>query len=265
MDSPGQRASVRPPTRSWRDRRLDPDHSLGLRLTLASAAAFLVLVPFALLAVLVVGVWPLLHDLDAAVTEACYRYALDHPGWVRVMNLWTDVFGPGPLRVAALALVVWLWSHRARRLALWVVTTMAVGGLLGALLKLLVGRDRPDLLDPVARAAGYAFPSGHALNATLAAGVLLLVFLPYTRGRAASRVALWVAAVLLAGVTGLSRVALGVHWTSDVLGGWLLGVAVLAATSAAFTTWRERIGRPPARLTADGVAPELADPDRPDV
>ncbi|MEU5937591.1 phosphatase PAP2 family protein [Micromonospora sp. NPDC047548] len=265
MSFPGPRTSVRPSARAWRDRRLDREHSLGLRLTLASAAAFLVLVPFALLAVLVVGAWPPLHDLDAAVTGALHRYALDHPGWVRAMNLWTNVFAPGPLRVAAGVVVVWLWVRRARRLALWVVTTMAVGGLLGALLKLLVGRGRPDLLDPVARAAGFSFPSGHTLNATLAAGVLLLVFLPYARGRTAARVALWAAAVLVAGVTGLSRVALGVHWTSDVLGGWLLGVAVVAATSAAFSTWRERTGRPSARPTIEGVEPELADdPDGPD-
>ena len=148
------------------------------------------------------------------------------------MELWTYLFAPGPLRVAVLVVVVWLWRRRARRLALWAVTTMAVGGALGALLKLLVGRDRPDLLDPVARAAGFSFPSGHALNAALAPGVLLLVFLPFGRDRPGGRAALWTVAVMLTVVTGLSRVALGVHWASDVLGGWLLGVAVLAATTA---------------------------------
>ncbi|MGC5017538.1 phosphatase PAP2 family protein [Micromonospora sp. DT47] len=260
MRSPGQRATGAPPDRSWRARHLDRDHSLGLRLTIASAAAFLVLVPFALLAVLVVGAWPPLHDLDAAVTHVLHRYALDHPVWVRVMSLWTDVFAPNPLRAATLVVVVWLWRRQARRPALWVVTTMAVGGALGPLLKLLVGRNRPDLLDPVARAAGFSFPSGHTLNATLAAGVLLLVFLPFTRGRPVARVALWSAAVLIAVVTGLSRIALGVHWTSDVLGGWLLGTAVVAATTAAFTTWRERTGRPAGHPTAEGVEPELADP-----
>jgi undecaprenyl-diphosphatase len=156
--------------------------------------------------------------------------------------------------------VVWLLLRGAPRLALWVVTTMTVGGLLGALLKLLVGRHRPDLLDPVARAAGYSFPSGHALNATLAAGVLLLVFLPFARHSRAVRGALWTAAVLIAAVTGLSRIALGVHWTSDVVGGWLLGVAVVAATTAAFSTWRTRVGRRPARTAREGVEPELAEP-----
>ncbi|MFJ6196094.1 phosphatase PAP2 family protein [Micromonospora sp. NPDC092111] len=243
MGFPGPRTSVRPSGRSWRARRLDREHPLGLRLTLASAATFLVLVPFAVLAALVVGAWPPLHGLDATVTDALHRYAVDHPAWVRVTVVWTNVFSPGPLRVAALALVGWLWSRRARRLALWVAATMAVGGLLGALLKLLVGRSRPDLLDPVARAAGFSFPSGHALNATLAAGVLLVVFLPYTRGRPTASGALWTAAVLLAVLTGLSRVALGVHWISDVLGGWLLGVAVVAATAAALRVWRVRTGR----------------------
>jgi len=161
-----------------------------------------------------------------------------------------------PLRVAVLLVVVWLLHRRARRLALWVTTTMVVGGLMGPLLKLLVGRDRPSLLDPVARAAGYSFPSGHALNAALAAGVLLLLFLPYA-GRTASRVALWVAAVLVTVVTGLSRVALGVHFTSDVLGGWLLAVAVVAATTAAFTSWRAQIGLRSIRPARDGVAPEV--------
>ncbi|MEU7674458.1 phosphatase PAP2 family protein [Micromonospora taraxaci] len=241
---------------SWRHRRLDPDHSLGLRLTLASAAAFLVLVPFALLTLLVLGAWAPLHRLDTAVTDALHGYAQDHRGWVVLMRIWTEVFAPMPLRAVALLLVVWLLRRRARRLALWAATTMVVGGLVGPLLKLLVGRDRPELLDPVARAAGYSFPSGHALNATLAAGVLLLVLLPYV-GRGAARVALWVAAVLLTVLTGLSRVALGVHFTSDVLGGWLLGVAVVAATTAAFTSWRAHNGLRPVRPTRDGVAPEV--------
>ncbi|MBM7491364.1 undecaprenyl-diphosphatase [Micromonospora luteifusca] len=241
---------------SWRRRRLDPDHALGLRLTLAATAAFLVLVPFALLALLVLGAWAPLHRLDTAVTHALHGYAVDHPAWVALMRIWSDVFAPMPLRAVALVLVIWLLRRGARRLALWAATTMVVGGLIGPLLKLLVGRDRPELLDPVARAAGYSFPSGHALNATLAAGVLLLVLLPYA-GRGVARVALWVAAVLLTVVTGLSRVALGVHFTSDVLGGWLLGVAVVAATTAAFTSWRAQAGLRPVQPARDGVAPEV--------
>ncbi|MFC4019742.1 phosphatase PAP2 family protein [Micromonospora sp. GCM10011542] len=256
MNSSGPSTLVPVSRASWRRRRLDPEHSLGLRLTLAATAAFLVLVPFALLALLVLGAWPPLHRLDATVTEALHGYALDHPAWVALMRVWTEVFAPMPLRGAALLVVIWLLRRGARRLALWVTTTMAVGGLLGPLLKLLVGRDRPDLLDPVARAAGYSFPSGHALNATLAAGVLLLVFLPYSRP-GPRRVALWVAAVLVAVLTGVSRVALGVHYTSDVLGGWLLGIAVVAATAAAFTSWRAHAGLRPVRPTREGVAPEV--------
>ncbi|WP_320067759.1 phosphatase PAP2 family protein [Micromonospora sp. RTGN7] len=258
MSTPGQHTPVSTPP-SWRSRRLDQDRSLGLRLTLAATAAFLVLVPFALLALLVLGSWAPLHRLDATVTDALHGYALDHPGWVSLTTGWTHVFGPGPLRVAVLAVVIWLFRRRVPRLAWWAVTTMAVGGLVGALLKLLVGRDRPDLLDPVARAAGYSFPSGHTLNATLAAGVLLLIFLPYARERPATRWALWAAAVAVAGLTGVSRVALGVHWASDVLAGWLLGAATVAATTAAFQSWRDHTGRRPSHPAMDGVEPELAD------
>jgi undecaprenyl-diphosphatase len=228
---------------------------LGLRLTTASALALVVLVPFALIAALVSGGWSPLHELDATVTNALHGWALQHPHWIDANVWWTTIFAPFPLRAAALVLVIWLVRRRARRLAAWVVTTMVVGGLLGMVLKLLVGRHRPDLLDPVARAAGYSFPSGHALNAALTAGVFVLVLLPLARG--AKRWVLWGSALAVAVLTGLSRIVLGVHWTSDVVAGWLLGVAVVAVTAAAFP----RARREP--VVEEGLEPEMADRPRP--
>jgi undecaprenyl-diphosphatase len=224
---------------------------LGPRLTTASALAFLVLVPFALIAALVAGGWTPLHELDRTVTDSLHNWALVHPHWTEANVWWTNIFAPFPLRAAALVLVIWLLRRRAKRLALWVVTTMAVGGLLGVVLKLLVGRHRPDLLDPVARATGFSFPSGHALNAALTAGVFVLVLLPVARG--AWRGALWAAAIGVTVLTGLSRIVLGVHWTSDVVAGTLLGVAVVAVTAAAFPRLRHE------PVVEAGLEPELAD------
>jgi membrane-associated phospholipid phosphatase len=224
---------------------------LGMRLTTASALALLGLVPFALIAALVAGGWPPLHDLDRAVTDSLHTWALGHPHWTEANIWWTNIFDPMALRAAALVLVIWLLRRRAKRLALWAATTMAVGGVLGALLKLLVGRHRPDLLDPVARATGYSFPSGHALNAALTAGVFVLVLLPVARG--AKRWVLWGSAIAVTVLTGLSRIVLGVHWTSDVVAGWLLGIAVVAVTAAAFPGLR------PERVVEEGLEPELAD------
>ncbi|MFD2766699.1 phosphatase PAP2 family protein [Micromonospora eburnea] len=276
MNRPGTGGRLSTGDRSRGGRRLDPGRSPGRHRVLAATAVFLLLVPFTLLALLVRATWPPLFRFDATVTDALHRYALDHPAWVRLMSLWTDVFAPTPLRIATGAVAVWLLLRRppllrsgtpstgaaagSRPAALWVVITMAGGGLLGVLLKLLVGRHRPELLDPVARASGLSFPSGHALNATLAAGVVLLLLLPFTRDRRPLRRALWAVAVLVPVVTGVSRVALGVHWISDVVGGWLLGLAVLAATTAAFRTWRTRTGHRAARTAREGIEPELAEP-----
>ena len=232
--------------------------SLAARLAVAAGLALALLVPFALLAVLVAGQWGPLHSLDASVTAAQHAVALDHPVWVRFLALWSLVFSPTGFRLVALGMVVWLYRRGAKRLVWWIVTTLAVGGTLGALLKLLVGRHRPDLLDPVARAAGFSFPSGHALNATLACGVFLLVLLPFVRWRPGLRAALWAGAIVIPAVTGLSRVGLGVHWTSDVVAGWLLGIAMVAATATAFQTWRVDTGRRPAGIAHEGVEPEVA-------
>lgn len=246
-------------TPSRRVRPPAPDSSLGLRLTVSAAAAFAVLIPFSLLAALVRGSWQPLHGWDLAVTTSLHTYAVSHPGWVRAMIVWSFVASPTAMRIAVLALIGWLLHRGARRLACWAATAMVTGGLLGVLLKLLVGRHRPDLLDPVARAGGFSFPSGHALNAALAAGVFVLVLLPFTKGRRGLRRGLWCAAAVIVGLTGLSRVFLGVHWTSDVVGGWLLGAAVVAVTAAGFSAWRTRVGKPQVRVTTSGVDPEMND------
>jgi membrane-associated phospholipid phosphatase len=232
------------------------EQGIGVRLAVAAGGAVALLVPVALIAVLIVGNVGWLHHFDLHVTATGHDLAVRHPGWVRFMAIWSVVFDPNSWRVAALVLAIWLIRRRAWPLAVWVAVTMTAGGVLGAVLKLLVGRHRPDLLDPVARASGYSFPSGHALNNALAATVFLLVLLPLVRHRPRARVLLWVAMAGIPLITGVSRVGLGVHWTSDVVAGWLLGVAVPAATAWAYLTWQ---GRRHPHVAAEGLEPELGE------
>jgi undecaprenyl-diphosphatase len=113
---------------------------------------------------------------------------------------------------------------------------MLGGSLLNSLVKLAVDRARPILPDPVAHAGGMSFPSGHAQSAVVAASVLLLV-LGRDLSRRGRRIAI-AAGVLFVLAVGFSRVALGVHYVSDVLAGYVLGGAWVAAMTAAFGAWR---------------------------
>jgi membrane-associated phospholipid phosphatase len=228
------------------------DQTIEVRVAAAAAGAVALLVPAALIGVLIVGNVGWLHRFDLHVTGAGHGWATGHPGWVRFMEVWSLVFDPNSWRVAALVLVIWLVRRRAWPLAVWVAVTMTAGGALGAVLKLLIGRHRPDLLDPVARASGYSFPSGHALNNALAASVFLLVLLPVFERR---RGLLWAGAIVIPLVTGLSRIGLGVHWTSDVVAGWLLGVAVTAVTATAYVSWRSRRRRRDPHPVLEGLEP----------
>jgi membrane-associated phospholipid phosphatase len=202
------------------------------------AAPLLLLLPFTLIAVLMAGDWAPLHDLDRAVTDRLNEVALAHPGWVSALSWWSLIFHPTTWRVAAAGLVAWLWwRRRDRRAAAFVTVAMTIGALLGVLLKVLFGRHRPVLLDPVAEVAGFAFPSGHALTNALGATVFLLVLLPLVGERPLPRAVLWTAAVVIPLVTAFTRVGLGVHWTSDVVAGLLFGVALALATHAVVQRW----------------------------
>ncbi|QNP62046.1 phosphatase PAP2 family protein [Streptomyces genisteinicus] len=200
----------------------------------ASLAGSVLLAASALLTVLVVTAWEPLLAFDRSVTEDLHRSAVSEPAATRANRILTDwVWDPWTMRLLAAAVTVWLWRRGDRLLAVWIAGASALGAALQQTLKALVGRDRPQWPDPVDTAQFAAFPSGHAMTATLTCGLLLwLLHRDGVRGRARAW-AVALAAVSVAGV-GFTRVYLGVHWPSDVLGGWLLGAAVVAVAAASY-------------------------------
>jgi undecaprenyl-diphosphatase len=151
---------------------------------------------------------------------------------------------------------IWVWRRGHLRLAIFLVVTALGGGLLDTVVKEAVDRPRPSLVDPVATAYGKSFPSGHAMSSTFVYGALVLVFLPAI-GRRYRPVVIG-GAVLLVLAIGFSRLALGVHYITDVAGGFVLGLAWLAASTGAFSIWRVEMGRPPVDLR-EGLEPEAAE------
>jgi undecaprenyl-diphosphatase len=134
--------------------------------------------------------------------------------------------------------VIWLvWRRAAWWTALWLVGTVAVGTAVQQAVKVAVGRVRPRWPDPVDSAHYAAFPSGHAMTAMVVCGLLLWLLHTSGVGRTLFRTVLAVAVVSVVGV-GLTRVWLGVHWVTDVLGGWLMGATLVAVAVAAHQRWR---------------------------
>jgi undecaprenyl-diphosphatase len=145
------------------------------------------------------------------------------------------------LTAVVVAACLWLLHRRFLRLTVFLATTSGGGALIDLAVKHAVHRPRPSLTEPVATASGQSFPSGHSMNSAIIYGALLVIFLPAlarrARGWAVAGVVVMVAAI------GWSRLALGVHYISDILGAFALGLAWLAASMAALSTWRQE--RPP--------------------
>lgn len=221
-----------------------PTVRFGARAVLAAAALVLVAVPFALTLLLVQANWAPLLRADRGARDSLHAYAVTHDGFVAAMKLISDSGSALAWRVVFSGVVVWLLWRRLPRLALFVVITTVGSSLLNGAVKTAVNRLRPVLTDPVAREPGFSFPSGHAQAAMVGYAVLLLVFLPVLHGVWRKVAVTFAAAMVLA--VGFSRIALGVHYLSDVVGGFVLGAAWVAAMAAAFNTMRVERGRPAA-------------------
>jgi membrane-associated phospholipid phosphatase len=209
------------------------------RRTALGSAAVLAVSSVLLLALVVVRWYPLM-TLDGDIAETTHRWAVEESGVTHAFRILTDwVWDPWTMRLLCAAVAIWLvWRRAARRTAVWLVVSCAVGTVVQQTMKAAVDRPRPVWPDPVDSAHYAAFPSGHAMTATVVCGLLLWLLRHYGVGRALWRTAVAVAVVSVAGV-GVTRVWLGVHWASDVVGGWLLGALVLVLAVRVHDRWRE--------------------------
>ncbi len=159
------------------------------------------------------------------------------PGWM--LGVWEGLSWLGdtlPRVVGSLLVMLVLWWWQRRAAALFLAALMLSGTALSTAIKVWIGRPRPHAVSHLDLVTSASFPSGHALVSTVFYLSVALLLAPGLRVQSARAALLGLAAVLAVG-TGVSRLALGVHWPSDVLGGWALGAAWLCLCFAAARRW----------------------------
>jgi undecaprenyl-diphosphatase len=161
------------------------------------------------------------------------RHTLLGPPWLLKMVIGVTTLGAGAVRtpVAIAAALVLALRQRGREAAM-LAFAVTSGAIALPVLKLLFDRPRPDLLWHLVNETTWSFPSGHAMGA-----MILYPLLGYIAGygRGTTRAGgLAVAGVLLTLLIGMTRIVLGVHWASDVIGGWLIGGAFALVTVGLF-------------------------------
>ena len=144
---------------------------------------------------------------------------------------------------------------RRRQYAGVLVVAMAGASALTVVLKQALGRARPSTELLLGRPAhSCSFPSGHSFNIVVFAGTLACLVL-FSGVRPGGKILAVGAAVLLSGGVGASRVYLGYHWMTDVLAGWSIGLAWLAAIGLGVLIIREQEDRARARTRAARLPP----------
>jgi undecaprenyl-diphosphatase len=209
---------------------------------------------FAVLLVLVRLRWPPLESVDHGAAAGVNGLVADNAPLVTAVKAVTWLGSGGVLWTVVLAAAIILAIRRQWRLAVYVLVTGAGALVLDPVLKSLVGRLRPVVAHPIAHGAGNSFPSGHSLGSIVCYGAVLLVFLPAARGR--WRTTFITVVVALVALIGISRVLLGVHYLSDVLGAWAVGITWLGITAVAFELTRRAAGEPVTDPVTEGLEPE---------
>ncbi len=232
-------------------RRLQPRAAFGLSVTAGLFGVVVVGWAFGMVVQDVIS----RKDL-AGLDGTVYRFLLDHrdPGLTSASEVVAFFGGTAVLSVLTMgiAALVWLRTRRTRDL---MVPALAVVGswVLVELIKVAVSRPPPPVADMLAETPGFAFPSGQATRS--AACLLTVAFVASgALGSWRSKVVAVTAAVSLSALIGLARLTLAVHWLTDVLGGWALGMlwfaVVMVFSEVAASMQRREATEPPAEPVA---------------
>jgi membrane-associated phospholipid phosphatase len=154
----------------------------------------------------------------------------------------------------AIVLVVALFAVHQRWLASFVALAVGGAALLGVLTKDVIGRARPPVDVRLQPAHSSAFPSGHSTQAAATYVALAIVVTVLSQSRPLRAVS-WTVTTLIVFLVGVSRVYLGMHWATDVLGGWLLGSVWVAGLTIALAPL---VRRPTSNPLVNGQTPKSA-------
>lgn len=172
-------------------------------------------------------------SFDRLIVQEFVGWRARNPDMSRAIIRLTQL-GDGPVLLADAALAAALIAFRDRARAVALILAVAGGRLLIEVLKLAFDRPRPSFDAHPVWVYSQSFPSGHAGNSMITFGAIALFALPgrwRTRGL--------VAAIILAVLVGATRPMIGVHWPTDVIGGWVVGGGWLALCWALWLRFRQ--------------------------
>lgn len=153
----------------------------------------------------------------------------------------------GPMFVLSALVVLFLLLQKRKLHAGLFSFAMIFGTACMEALKFFVRRPRPPISSAAVEASGWSFPSGHAMLSTIFFLSLLAIYRDFSKAnsRTLRNKSISFALLLAPFLIGVSRIYLGVHWPSDVLSGFIFGIAIVALV---FGTFRKRIYRWEKRL-----------------
>jgi diacylglycerol kinase family enzyme/membrane-associated phospholipid phosphatase len=180
----------------------------------------------ALTTFLVAFEWPPLMEFDSAVSDAANDIIYGREHSTSVLTWVADWIGPMTLRILVLAVAVAMLWRRHLRVALWMILVTVAEWLIVPASKEILERGRPLRDHAILREDGWSYPSGHAAAGGYFAAVAVLTTMALLpRGwLRRSLCALW---ITTGAAIGLDRILLDVHYATDVIGGWALGVLLV--------------------------------------
>lgn len=158
------------------------------------------------------------NTADILISE--FIYSLRTPFLTKIMIFFTYM-GTGFVLITAALIILFLVFRKHKKEAVLFLIILFMGFVMEWLLKKLIQRPRPDL-SPLIPTSSYSFPSGHAMNSTLFYLTLSYFIYHFTGNKKMSLIVL-ICSIVIIGLIGFSRVYLGVHYPSDILGGYIAG------------------------------------------
>ncbi|WP_141694106.1 phosphatase PAP2 family protein [Rhizobium lusitanum] len=167
--------------------------------------------------------WPLDNEVLLALRRSADAQLPIGPTWLPDVMINLTNFGSSAVTgFVAAALAMFLLANAAYREAAFIGLLFGGAELLGNGIKPLIGRARPDVVSHLVTASGQSFPSGHSTLSSAVYIGLALLFASRLQSRTGRRAFLGLA-IVMTGLVGFSRVFLGVHFPTDVIGGWGMG------------------------------------------